>query len=366
MKRLFFIIIGLAGVLSACSDGENSSLKAPSVVIIAPMTGPAAVYGEWLQHGVEFAIENGVSNIRFAYYDSAADPKTAVTLANKAITQKDTIAIWTVTSADTMAVRDVASNSEFTLVTSTATSPAITDGRKGILRTIVNSRQETEVLVRYVTSKLSPKKVAIFYINDAGGKASLEEFRFFLSGAGVAVVAEEPFDKSPQELRTVTAKVLATRPDAVVVTGYTAAMGAVVSNIRTQDKRIPILCNTGFDNPENLSLPAEVLTNIYFSIASVDQKSIGTSFINAFKNRFRAGPNIYEITAYDTARLLSEAVAGGARKVTLDSALKRQPFNGQNGIYRFTDKGNVLKEVVINKIDYGRITQDAKYLPTKE
>lgn len=365
-KASCLIAVLVALSLLGCQGKQGADTSVKKVAVIAPMTGPAAVYGQWAQHGIELAIAKGSVNIKYEFLDSGGDPKIAVTLANKAVADNQTIAIWTVTSGDTMAVRDIASKNGISLITATATSPAITDGRKGVFRTIVNSRQETEALVRYAIQKLTPKKVTIFYINDAGGNASLEEFRAFFKEAHVEIVATEPFEKNPQELRTVAAKALKPEPDTVVVTGYSAAMGAVVSNIRALNPKVPILCNTGFDNPENLSLSPAILSNIYFSVAAVNQKSIDGSFEDRFRSRFNAKPNIYEITAYDTARLIAEVVNKGAVKDTFDSTMRNNQYSGQNGTYRFTDKGNVIKDVLINKIDMGSVTPDEKYTPTRE
>ncbi|MCX8490642.1 MAG: ABC transporter substrate-binding protein [Cyclobacteriaceae bacterium] len=365
LKNSFLVAVFIALPLMGCGKKQTSGVVVTKVAIIAPMTGSAAVYGQWAQHGVELAIAKTQGNVEYEFLDSGGDPKTAVTLANKAVADNRTIALWTVTSGDTMAVRDIATNSGVSLITATATSPVITDGRKGIFRTIVNSRQETEALVQYAVKKLAPKKVAILYINDAGGNASLEEFRTFFKDAHIEIVVAEPFEKNPQELRTVVAKVLKPEPDTVVVTGYSAAMGAVVSNIRSLNKKVPILCNTGFNNPENLSLSPDILSDIYFSIAFVNL-STSSPFDVEFKNRFGAKPNIYEVTAYDTARLITEAVNKGANKDTLDSTLKNIQYSGENGSYRFTAKGNVLKDVLINKVSRGNVTPDEKYSPTKE
>lgn len=366
LKASYLFVLFAALSLLGCQGKPVFDNSVKKVFVIAPMTGTAAVYGQWAQHGIELAITKDSGNIKYEFLDSGGDPKTAVTLANKAIADNLTIAIWTVTSGDTMAVREIVSQSGVPLITATATSPAITDGRKGVFRTVVNSRQETEALVQYAVRKLAPKKVTIFYINDAGGNASLEEFRAFFKDAHIEIVSAEPFEKNPQELRTVVAKALKPEPDTVVVTGYSAAMGAVVSNIRALNQKIPILCNTGFDSPENLSLPSTVLSNIYFSVAAVNRKSVETSFEDDFMTRFNTKPNIYEITAYDTARLVAEAVNKGADKDTFDATMRNNQYSGQNGNYLFTEKGNVLKDVLINKVEAGSVTPDEKYSPTRE
>jgi len=163
------------------------------------------------------------------------------------------------------------------------------------------------------------------------------------------------------------AKTLAKKPDAVVITGYSSALGAVLQSIREQSPNIPILCNQGLESPENLSLPPQVLTEVYYSIAYVDSTIIPEHFGNGFNERYGKSPGLYEITAYDTATLISQAVAGGAenRELLVD-ALSRSDFKGVNGDYRFSSKGNVIKSVAINHIVGGKISLAELYKPAGE
>ncbi len=365
MKRIVLIIIfTLTGILSACSDG---TIKIPRVAVIAPMTGPAAVYGEWIKNGIEKAVADGAKEVAFDFLDSAGDPKTAVTLAQKAISNERTVAFWTVSSADTMAIRDLATQEGVTLITSSATSPDITDGRKNVYRTIVNSAQETEVLVTYAVKSFKPSKVSILHINDAGGKASLDQFKLFLGKHNVSVVFEDSFEKNPGDIRVLVSKALVSRPDLVVVTGYSGAMGHVISGIRGISRNIPILCNQGLESPENLSLPPSILTAIRYSIAHVDINTMTSRFLTDYEKLHGKSPGLYEITAYDTANMINKIVKEGATgRMQLGDQLRKAVYEGVNGKYRFSTRGNVIKDVAIKAIEHGTVTLEAKYFPTVE
>lgn len=367
LKKSFLIAVVAAVSLVGCGEKQASDDSVKKVAVIAPMTGPASVYGEWIQHGIEAAVSDGIKGVNFEFLDSGGDPKTAVTMAQKALADQSTIALWVASSADTMAVRDIATTTGVTLITSSATSPAITDGRKGVFRTIVNSAQETEALVEYATQTLKPSKVGILYINDAGGKASLDQLKFFLGAKRVAVIVEESFEKNSQDVRILAKKVLDAKPDVVFVTGYSAAMGAVVKGIRTISQGIPILCNQGLETPENLSLPPNILTEIYYSIAFVERSGIPENVNKIFVERYGKSPGLYEITAYDTAMLIAHAVNDGANmRNLLPDALQRSTFKGINGDYRFSAKGNVVKKVAINKIVNGKINLSQVHIPESE
>lgn len=367
IKKLFLFSVFAALSLVGCGEKQAPDTSVKKVAVIGPMTGSAAIYGEWLRKGIESAATDGVTNLSFEFMDSGGDPKTAVTLAQKALANENTVAIWATTSGENMAIRDVAIQAGVALITSSATSPVITDGREGIYRTIINSAQETQVLVDFAINTLKPHKVAILYINDAGGSASLTQFKNYFSAKGIEIVFEDSFEKNPQDVRTLTTKVMRSVPDLIVVTGYSAAMGQVIKGIRLVSADIKIICNQGLDIPENMSLPPDVLNRIYYSIADVDEKITESKFGVSYVNKYKKMPGLYEITAYDTANLLSQAmkVAGKGRKEFSDQ-LRQVNHQGLNGVYTFTAKGNVMKDVAIKQLDHGKSIAVSKQKPVVE
>lgn len=339
--------------LAACTPQTAEKEKA-YVAVIGPMTGTAAIYGEWLRNGIQAAVEGGVDNVEFELLDSGGDPKTAVTLARKAIDKPNAIAVWATTSGENMAVRDMVTQAGLSLVTSSATSPEITDGREGVYRTIVNTRQETQALVDFAMAELEPKRVVVLYINDAGGQASRDQFKLDFEQKGVPVLLDDSFEKTPQDTRVLALKALAKKPDLVVVTGYTAAMGKIVKSVRNADSSVAILCNHGLDIPENMSLPGNVLNNVYFSFAKIDESVAGSEFNRLYKEKYGLEPGLYPISAYDTANLISKSVAqSGANKAKFRAAMHKSEGKGVNGDYTFTSSGNVLKSLSIYKLTKG-------------
>lgn len=367
VKKRFLVVVFVALSLFGCEGKKASEAPSNKIAVIAPMTGSAAIYGEWLRNGIESAVTDGVTNLSFEFMDSGGDPKTAVTLAQKALANENTVAIWATTSGENMAIRDVATQAGVALITSSATSPIITDGREGIYRTIINSAQETQVLVDFAFNTLKPHKVAILYINDAGGSASLKQFKNYFSEKGVEVVFEDSFEKNPQEVRTLATKALKSVPDLVVVTGYSAAMGEVIKGIRLVSTDIRIICNQGLDIPENMSLPPDILNRIYYSIADVDEKIAESNFGVNYQNRYKKMPGLYEITAYDTANLLSQVMKVTVnRRKGFGEQLRNVKYQGLNGFYTFTANGNVMKDVAVNELNHGKSIAVSKQRPVVE
>lgn len=360
LKVLFLAI--LATVATACA--EKPKEERPYVAVIAPMTGPAAVYGQWIRGGIKSAVEDGVSNVEFELLDSGGDPKTAVTLARKAMDKSNVVAVWATTSGENMAVRDLVTGAGLSLITSSATSPEITDGRDGVFRTIVNTRQETKALVDFTRSEFKPRQVSLLFINDAGGQAARDQFQQDFASAGIKIALIEAFEKTVQDFRTLAQKSLAAKPDVVVVTGYTGAMGQLIHAIRSLDPVIPIICNHGLDTPENMSLPKSVLNNIFFSVADTGDNTEKTELAKSYKQNMGEAPGIYVIGAYDTAKMLSESIrASGSDKLKLRDTMRALNFTGANGNYRFTPQGNVLKPLAIYHLDQGAKTKISTITP---
>jgi branched-chain amino acid transport system substrate-binding protein len=361
LRYIAFCLPLLVFVLAPAACSKRADAPA-SIAVIAPLTGPAAIYGEWAKNGIDLARSMGLSGVQFELHDSTGNPRTAVTIANKVMANENLLAIWTVSSGDTVAVREIAQSRDIPVITATASSPSITDSGPGVFRTIVNARQETDALIDVYWRTSQPKTAAIFYINDAGGVASRDEFKRLLGVRGSRVVSETPFEKTPGELRTLVQKALAARPEVMVVTGYSAAMGLVIKSIR-ELSNIPIICNQGLDSPENLTLPPSILTGIHYSLADMQDLQSNPTFIQAFEGRYGRKPGIYEVAAFDTANMLGHAVSTTSKGRRLSAVLAQLKYDGVNGSYQFTKKGNVIKHVAVYRIVDGQIERVGRSLP---
>jgi len=138
-----------------------------------PLTGDAAVYGEWDTQGIELAVEeinaNGGVNgmqIKVIHEDDQLDPKTAASALNKLITvDKVPAVIGADASSVTLAIAPIAEKNHVVLITPESAAISISNAGDYIFRVFPSNAAEGTKLVE-LASNLNITNGAILYINN--------------------------------------------------------------------------------------------------------------------------------------------------------------------------------------------------------
>lgn len=146
MKKHFRLtpILAACGVAMglAWSGAQAQSIK---IAVVGPTTGPVTQYGDMVREGVDTAIEQinaagGVNGkkLEAVVIDDACEPKQGPVAANRVVNQKIGFVVGHVCSGATIAATEIYNNEGVVMVTPSATSPAVTDGKnyEFIFRTI--------------------------------------------------------------------------------------------------------------------------------------------------------------------------------------------------------------------------------------
>ena len=148
MKKLWYaslfvaLSICITLVFLSCAREE----KEVKIGAILPLTGDAALYGEICKSAADLAVEdiNAKGGIRgrqlaIIHEDSQADPKLAVSAANKLISVDKVSAIMgAMGSSEVLALAPILNEKKVVLVSPAATSHKISDSGDYIFRTIVS------------------------------------------------------------------------------------------------------------------------------------------------------------------------------------------------------------------------------------
>jgi ABC-type branched-subunit amino acid transport system substrate-binding protein len=78
---------------------------------------------------------------------------------------------------------------------------------------------ETEAWVKHLTEDLKIKKIAIFYQDDAFGRAGLSGFKKAMDKRGMAIVAEGTYERNTTAVKTALLTIKREEPEAVVMVG---------------------------------------------------------------------------------------------------------------------------------------------------
>ena len=138
--------LGLAG--AALFSTAHAQIK---IAMVVPTTGPLTQYGDMVKEGVNTAVEmanaaGGVNGkkIELVSVDDACEPKQGPVAANRVVNAKIGYVIGPVCSGASIAAAPIYNNEGVVVVTPSATSPALTDGKNYhyIFRTIGRDDQQ--------------------------------------------------------------------------------------------------------------------------------------------------------------------------------------------------------------------------------
>ena len=194
----------------------------------AVLTGPTAALGLGMKAGLNAAFEEankkgGVQGrkLKLTSVDDGYEPEKSIA-ATKALIETDKVfaligAVGTPTSA---ATQPIATAAKVPFVGAFTGAGFL---RNAKLDNVINVRAsydaETEAWVRHLTEDLKIKKIAIFYQDDAYGRAGLSGFKKAMDKRDLKIVAEGTYERNTVAVKTALLTIKREEPDAVVMVG---------------------------------------------------------------------------------------------------------------------------------------------------
>ncbi|MES2741418.1 MAG: ABC transporter substrate-binding protein [Pseudomonadota bacterium] len=111
---------------------------------------------------------------------------------------------------------------------------------------------ETEKIIENLAA-ISVKQIAVFYQNDADGKAGLEGVLQALKKRGIEVVTTASVEHNSVDVTTAVAKIKRAKPQAIVMISAYSACAAFVRGIRKDNESNPYLSSISFVGSQSLS-----------------------------------------------------------------------------------------------------------------
>ena len=371
-RKSFFVM--LSGLALTCVLGINSGCKKSEsppdtkgnlhIVALAPLTGPGASLGEYLRNGIELANEEvtnrypGKIEITVELLDSKNQPTEGVSALQAALAQKRPDAIISAMSSVTKAVAPIVEREGILTI---ATTTALTDLPKGT-KTVVRVYPTSDDFVRPIAAEMAKRfdRVAVLYVHDDFGDSNQRLFNEIIKSAGKQVTGSEPFELAQADSRTIIARLLATTPQAVFVTGYGPAFVAVFKQLKEARADLPIYTEIGFANPAILTALGQDADGIVFDGTEMELSDPKDQKIAAFQKQYRTrfGKEPYQVAgfAYDSILLLADGAmkSGSFAKPDKKAVISVSPFQGAMGTIHFDAEGECRVPLKLMKREAGK------------
>lgn len=341
------------------------AVPAPSVMAdttvrigqVSPLTGELAHIGKDDENGVRMAIEDlnsrkiriGGQLVTFELdsQDDAADPRTAVTVAQKLVDDHVAGVVGHANSGTSIPASRIYAGAGVPMITESATNPLLTQqGFKSVFRMVANDVRQGSVIGTYAVHDLKAGKVAIVDDRTAYGQGLADQIEKAVKAAGGTVVDREFGTDKTTNWMAVLTTIKSRQPDVIAFTGGDTQAAAFVQQMRKLGLKAKFIAGDESCTPQFISLAgASMDSDMYCTLAGVppSQMPQGAAFFRRYEDRFKAPVQLYAPYAYDAVMTMAAAMqaAGSTDPKVYLPKLREVKVDGVTGPIRFDDAGDI-------------------------
>ena len=355
MKRLNFVLSGIAMAAAAAIHLPAFAQATIKIAVAGPMTGSNATFGEQLWQGAKVYADQvnekgGVQGrkIELIKGDDACEPKQAVALANRLV-DKDKVdaVVGHFCSSSTIPASAIYSEANIISVTPASTNPVVTDrNMKTMFRTCGRDDQQAVVAGLFMLDKLKVTKIALIHDKDTYGQGLVDALRATLVKRGVQPVLYEGLIRGERDFNSLVTKIKASGADAVYFGGLIPEAGPLLRQLREQGLNVKFVSGDALaqqDEFVNVAGGARLVKDVYYSSAPDPAKRIGNSDVAQAFKRAKVEPNNYALFAYASVQVIVSAMEGAKLGGTdaMVSWLRKNTVNSAVGKLAWNEKGDV-------------------------
>lgn len=337
---LGILLIGGFAVYKNQNSTAGTSTEPIKIGVISSETGDFAAVGSPFSQGVQFAYEqykakNPNANVELFREDDGSNSKKALSAYNKLSSLNKIDGLVNFSSPSINIIYDAVNK---------AGTPVIQLGEQDVTPTadvvyqIYPTQDVPEVATgEFVKNMSNGSDTVLFYTNDSTVIKFVDNIK---KGYGKDFVEEFKLDLDQKEYKTVVAKAMSHNPKFAVVSGYTQNIGRVLQELMKYKDRPTIIFDLTYNGTELTgALPnLSVLDGSY--VMSLTE-SLNKDFVNAYKARYNAEPNIFAGYGYDAFNTLmngydannikwqknigSQTIEGATGSISLDEEGLREP-----------------------------------------
>lgn len=322
-------IRGVIGTLSALALATSLSAQAQvKIGVITSATGPTAFVGIPQKNTVAMLPKKiGDTTIEYIAFDDASDSTQSVTLAKKLLTEYRIDAlIGPSGSPNAMGVLQVMAEAQTPMLAPVGTSAVVLpmdDKKRWVYKTHPNDDVISDGLVAAMMAR-RVKTIGFIGYNDPYGENWYKTFAPMAQKAGMQITASERYSRQDTSVTGQVLKLMATKPDAVLVAGVAA--GAALPHIQLVDSGYKgaiyhthgsasgAFIQIGGKKVEGALVVGPLLLVPEQIPDSVPTKKVALEFVNGYEQMYGARPPIFGAGIYDAGLLLQHAIPEAVKK----------------------------------------------------
>ena len=354
LKALRAVLALLAACLALPSFAQMK------IGVVTSSTGPTALVGIPQKNTVPLLPTRiGELAVQYIVLDDASDTTQSVTAVRKLINEDRVDAIiGPPGSPNTMAILPFVAEAGVPLLAPVGTAAAVLpmdDRKKWVFKTTQNDDIIAQALVDHMAGA-GVKTVGFIGLNDPYGENWYKVFAELAKRRRIDIVANERYLRTDSSVTGQALKLLAARPDAVLIAATGAAsvlpettladLGYHGAFYQTHGAALPDFLKLGGKRVEGTILAAGLMLVLPEIADDNPSKKVATAYVDAYRERYGVTPATFGANVYDAGLLLQRAVplaekAGQPGTPAFRSALRdaleqTRDLVGTQGVYTMT------------------------------
>ena len=343
------------------------------------LTGAEATFGQSTHNAIMLAVDEinaagGVAGrkIKVLTEDDQSKAEEAANAVTKLISQNQVVAVLgEVASSNSLAAAPICQSNKVPMITPSSTNPTVTEKGDYIFRMCFLDSYQGQSMARYIAQDLKMKNAAVLIDNKSDYSTGLAKFfSDAFVAAGGKIVATQSYAKGDSDFRAQLTAIKAARPEVIFVPGYYNDIGQIAIQARDLGMQMPLAGGDGWESPKLIEIGGKALEGCFYSnhYFAADPAPQVRDFVQKYKDRYGATPDALAALAYDTARVLADAIkrAGKTDGPSLrDAIAATKGFQGVTGTINLgPDRNPQGKKLVIVEIKNGQLSLKASVDPS--
>lgn len=371
--RTILCLTLILGLFAGCSEDE------PVLVgVVLPLTGEFAIYGEPIRRGIELAFEEIEAEEEYPYplelqiRDSESDPEIAAAQLDQLYEAGAPAVIGGVTTAEALAMVEVADQRDRVLLSPSASSPQLTGLSTNFFRVFPSDFEEGTKMGYFAIQTLGVDEVVIAAAESQYAKGIQQVFAQEIERNGGTVTEVLEYPPNTDDLGGVIERIMTLSPEAVYLADYAPNLETLVSGLEERGYDGTILSTSSIATPELVETVGEAANGVLFTQSNYDVNSdneLIQQFVEQFRAEYGKVPDLYAAHGYDAMRIYGRALVegGGRRPSNFWQGMRGiTSFPGVTGPIQFDEQGDVQKfpRVYVIRggefVDYDRVLSERR------
>jgi branched-chain amino acid transport system substrate-binding protein len=373
------VVAGLALVAAACGSSSPSSSSSSGaggspikIGFFAPESGFAAADGASAYDSAQLAVKDlnaagGVNGrkLQLVNYDDASDPKQAVTIATRLVTQDKVTAVVSGSYSDqTLAVAPIFQRDSIPMLAAYAINPGIPATGDYIYQQDFNGIVEGRAGAVALINNLGAKKVAIVAIKNDFGSSLVQGFTEAAKALGATIVATDYNQFGEKDFTPILSRDKSKGATGFYMAQYYTEGQQFINDWNTLGFKYPLVGTEGIDSTTQFFQPVGVKANglVFTTPFNRDStEAVVKNYVTSFTAAYGHAPDMVGATTYDSFLVLAQAMKakGTSPSQIKDGIAATTNFVGTTGTIQKYIKGQVVKAVDLQIIKNGEPHQYA-------